>query len=462
MVFASLEFIYFFLPAFLVVYLLTPKKYRNFVLLVFSLLFYAVGEPIYILLLLFSSLVDYTHALLIERYQNQPKAKLFLMSSIVINLGMLGLFKYLDFFIDGINLLLQTSIELKELPLPIGISFFTFQTMSYSIDVYRGHIKAQRSLLNFATYVTLFPQLIAGPIVRYSEVESELVERRITVSAFSKGIRRFVKGLAKKVLIADSIGLIACAVSQMEEPSVVSLWLFVILFALQIYYDFSGYSDMAIGLGLMIGFTFPENFNYPYIARSITDFWRRWHMTLSRWFKDYLYIPLGGNRGSIWKWLRNILIVWAVTGLWHGASFNFVFWGLYFGFFLSIEKLGVLKLLQKMPRVLQHFYTLLIVLCGWVLFQVEGLQEAQKMFQGLFGFGSIDFINAGTWFYIRQVIVLLVVAVIGATPLLENIKKKVMKREIGFFIVMQIVILLILSTAYLINQNFHPFLYFRF
>ena len=372
MLFSSIAFLYFFLPA-MALYFVTPQKFKNAYLLIASLFFYFYGEPIYVSLLIFSSIVDWCHGLYIEANRGTKKAKLALVSSIIINLGLLGFFKYWDFLIGTVNSIFGTSLPLMEIPLPIGISFFTFQTMSYTIDVYRGKAHAQKNFSTFATYVCLFPQLIAGPIVRYTDVESELKDRATSVSCVSEGIIRFCVGLSKKVLIANLFGEVCTIFRGLDEPSVLFYWMYAIAFPLQVYFDFSGYSDMAIGLGKMFGFSFPENFNYPFISRTVTEFWRRWHITLGGWFRDYLYIPLGGNRVSGIKWVRNIAIVWLATGIWHGAAWNFALWGLFFGIVLIAEKLWLLKRLEKTPKWIGHFYTLNLVVLSFVIFNGDGL-----------------------------------------------------------------------------------------
>ena len=343
MVFSSLAFLQCFLPLCLLVYFLVPQKWRNGALFAFSLLFYAWGEPVYVVLMLFSTALDYTCGQMVERHQGQRGAKIALLVSVCVNLGLLGVFKYSDFLIGTVNSLFGTAISQPNLPLPIGISFYTFQTMSYTIDVYRGEAKAQRNIINFGAYVTLFPQLIAGPIVRYQTVADELEHRECSADLFADGVKRFACGIGKKVLLANNIGLLWEAASAQATPTVLTAWLGVIAYGFQIYFDFSGYSDMAIGLGRMLGFRFLENFNYPFLVDSITDFWRRWHISMGTWFRDYVYIPLGGNKGDLAKQFRNIAIVWLLTGFWHGASWNFVLWGVYFGVLLVLEKLFLLR-----------------------------------------------------------------------------------------------------------------------
>lgn len=379
MVFSSLTFLQCFLPLCLLAYFVAPKAWRNGILFAFSLLLYAWGEPVYVLLMIFSTVLDYTCG--------QRRAKAALLVSVCVNLGLLGVFKYSDFLIGTVNSLFGTAIPQPNLPLPIGISFYTFQTMSYTIDVYRGEAKAQKNIINFGAYVTLFPQLIAGPIVRYQTVADELEHRECTVELFSSGIKRFVCGIGKKVLLANNIGLLWEAASAQTTPTVLTAWLDAIAYGFQIYFDFSGYSDMAIGLGRMLGFRFLENFNYPFLADSITDFWRRWHISMGTWFRDYVYIPLGGNKGGLVKQLRNIAIVWLLTGFWHGASWNFVLWGVYFGVLLVLEKLFLLMLLKKLPVALRHVYALLLITLSWTLFAFTdisaGFAWLGSMFSGV-------------------------------------------------------------------------------
>lgn len=465
MVFSSLPFLFYFLPLALIIYYVSPKKIKNFTLLAVSLLFYTWGEPIYIFLLLFSAAIDYIHGLLIEKYRNHAplKAKLALVSSIFVNLAVLFFFKYANFLVDNINQLTNFQIEALDLPLPIGISFYTFQTMSYSIDVFRGIVRAQRNPITFALYVSLFPQLIAGPIVRYETIETELMHRKWNAEQFSDGIRIFTIGLGKKVLLANTLGALWNEIQALppNELTVLAAWLGIIAFMFQIYFDFSGYSDMAIGLGKMFGFTFPINFRYPYIAKSATEFWRRWHMTLSGWFRDYLYIPLGGNRKGKWKMYRNLFIVWGATGLWHGASWNFILWGLYFGMILAFEKAIGLKYLQKLPTFFQHFYLLFVVLMSWVVFVSEDIDFGIHYFKTMFGFAPLWDSNFIYQLYTN--IILLIIATIAATPLWRLVDKRltpsIVRNGIESIIIASI---LILSTAYLVDESFNPFLYFRF
>ena len=461
MLFSGITFMYFFLP-FTALYFLIPKRWRNGFLLAVSLFFYFFGEPVYVLLLLFSSLSDWVHGIYIEEHRGQKSAKIALVSSIIINLAMLGFFKYTDFFISTINSVFALDIPLTGIALPIGISFFTFQTMSYSIDVYRGDARAERNLGTFATYVCLFPQLIAGPIVRYTDVEKEMNERSIRQDAMADGILRFCAGMGKKVIIANLLGELCANFRMTDEKTVLFYWIYAVSYALQIYFDFSAYSDMAIGLGKMFGFNFPENFNYPFISKSITEFWRRWHMTLGGWFRDYVYIPLGGNRMGKAKWLRNIAVVWVLTGFWHGAEWNFVLWGAMFGVLLAIEKLWTLKLLERMPSVFGRIYTLFLVLLSFVVFNANGLAGVVEDFKGMFGTLGIPFSNTVTLYNISSYSVILIVSILGATPAPRRLWKKLTRKSGVILEPIGAVIVLICATAFIINGSFNPFLYFRF
>ncbi len=467
MLFSSITFLYAFLPIVLLVYFAAPRPMKNYVLLLASLVFYFFGEPVYTLLLVFSSLSDYIHGLLIEKWRGTGKAKAALISSIIINLAMLGFFKYADFFIGSINGIFGSSIPLTKLPLPIGISFFTFQTMSYTIDVYRGDAHAEKNMGSLFTYVSLFPQLIAGPIVRYTDISQQLHRRKSTVDDLYAGVVRFVTGLGKKVLIANAMGALCESFRGSADKSVGFFWLYAVAFTFQIYFDFSGYSDMAIGLGRMFGFGFPENFKYPLTANSITDFWRRWHITLGRWFRDYLYIPLGGNHVPRWRWYLNIAIVWAATGLWHGAAWNFVIWGLMFGVILILEKQKLLELLKKSGRVLPHIYVLLIVVLSFVIFNADGLTGVVADFKGLFGAAGLPLWSFETGYYLKSYGVLLLLAAIGSTPLPKNLWTRLAKTSTGSKLAVAaepvtVILLLILTTAFLVDGSFNPFLYFRF
>ncbi|GGG61884.1 MBOAT family O-acyltransferase [Paenibacillus radicis (ex Gao et al. 2016)] len=461
MVFSSLLFLFLFLPAVLALYFISPWRIKNFVLFAASLVFYAWGEPVYIVIMLLSTVTDYGFGLLLGRPGlSAGKRKAVVALSIAVNLALLSYFKYADFLIGNLNALLGTDIPLTDLALPIGISFYTFQSMSYIIDVYRGTVKAQRNWLDFATFVSLFPQLVAGPIVQYSTVAEQLRNRKVTTELFAEGVRRFTIGLAKKVLLANNIGLLWDTISGTNPLMMPALmaWLGIVAFAFQIYFDFSGYSDMAIGLGLMFGFRFNENFNRPYTAQSITDFWRRWHISLSTWFRDYVYIPLGGNRRGLLMQLRNILIVWMLTGFWHGASWNFLLWGLYFGVLLIGEKMFLLKLLQRLPRWVRHVYALLLILIGWVFFAFEELPSIGQYLLAMAGSNGQPAWNDETLYLLYTNAILLVVLIIASMPkrqLRLADKMPILKLSWHFA-------LLLLSIAYLVDATFNPFLYFRF
>ena len=459
MLFSSITFIYYFLPLLFLVYFITPKKYRNIPLLVFSLLFYFLGEPKYIIVLLLSCTINYYLSILISKKKHP---KLLLIISLIYNVGQLLYFKYTDFFITNINNLFNLDISLLHVIMPIGISFFTFQIIAYMIDVYNKKHKPAKSIIDFTMYVCLFPQLIAGPIVRYKDVEKEINKRECSIPMFSQGIKRFIIGLSKKVLLANVLGEIS---KELITETVLSSWLKPILFTLQIYYDFSGYSDMAIGIGLMLGFHFLENFNYPLIANSVTDFWRRWHISLSSWFRDYIYIPLGGNRVSKIKWIRNIIIVWFLTGFWHGASWNFILWGIYFVFFLLLEKLLIGKYLQK-TKLLKYIYTSIIVIISFLIFNTETIPSIIESLGNMFFLNNLSLTSLETTYYLRSNIVLIIISLIGATPLLKNIITKISNTK--FKIIIDIlepityIVLLTITTAFLIDASFNPFLYFRF
>lgn len=465
MVFSSIAFLYGFLPITLLLYYIVPRKWKNGVLLAASLFFYFYGEPKYTILLVISSLSDYLHSLYIEPRRGTRRAKAALVSSIAVNLLLLGVFKYADFVVETVNGVLGASIPLPRLTLPIGISFFTFQTMSYTMDVYRGDAHAEKNLLSMATYVCLFPQLVAGPIVRYVEVAEELAHRRHTAAGFAAGMRRFIIGLAKKVLLANTLGELSAQLLKAGENTVLGLWVGSLTFMLQVYFDFSGYSDMAIGLGRLFGFTFPENFNYPFISRSISEFWRRWHMTLGNWFRDYVYIPMGGNRVKPARWALNLLVVWALTGLWHGAAWNFVLWGLYFAGMLSLEKLVLEKFMQRWPGWLRHVYTLFFVLVSFVIFNADAALGWQQVLRGMFGGLSLPAVGGETLYYIRSYGVLLGLGVLGATPAARLLAQKLQAGKPGLAAGLELLcclLLLVVVTAYLVDGSFNPFLYFRF
>ena len=463
MLFTSISFLYYFLPIVIILYFIVPKKFKNFIPFLSSIFFYFCGEPIYTFLMIGEIFIAYVGA----RYLEKHRKKSILVSLLAIHIGALGLFKYSDFTINNINQIFGSKIPLLKLALPIGISFYTFQIISYVVDVYRGKVKAQKSFLKLATYVSLFPQLIAGPIVRYETIEKELDNRTSNFENFAYGVRRFVIGLGKKVLIANMLGELCDVFSTTNEKSILFYWIFAISYSLQIYFDFSAYSDMAIGLGRMFGFHFLENFNYPYISKSITEFWRRWHMSLSSWFRDYVYIPLGGNRKGTIILVRNIFIVWALTGIWHGANWTFVIWGLMFGIMLIIEKLFLTKHLEKMPSILQRIYVLFTVMISFIIFNANSIGEAWNNIIGLFGANGESLINASTVYYLKSYLVVLVIAIIGSTPLLKNIIEKLKTKTnankiINLLEPIAMASILIIVTAYLVDNSYNPFLYFRF
>ena len=456
MLFSSVTFLFFFLPITLMLHQLLPWRWKNHVLLAASVLFYASGEPVYILLLAFSAFVGWLHGLYMTRHPGHRGA---LVSAICWNLVFLLFFKYADFLTGSINSLLGTAIPALGLSLPIGISFYTFQNMSYVVDVYRGESKAEKNFASYATYLCLFPQLIAGPIVRYSDVARELRERSVDTAQFSRGVVRFLVGLGKKVLLANSIGVLAELT--VPDGSVLFSWLRAIAYTFQIYFDFAGYSDMAIGMGAMMGFQFPENFNYPYLSRSVTEFWRRWHMTLGSWFRDYVYIPLGGSRTSTGKWVRNVLIVWTLTGIWHGASWNFLLWGLYYGILLLVEKFFLGKYLKG--KVLPRIYVMLLTILGFVLFHSATASEALTEIGRMFGLGGLPVVNATALYYLKSYAVLLVLCALGSTSLPKYLAGKIQAHKA--IVVLQpamVLAVLLLVTACLVDGSFNPFLYFRF
>ena len=466
MVFSSATFLLVFLPVFLALYFLVPDRAKNTILFLFSLLFYSWGEPVYVVLMLFSTMLDYICGLQAERRQGTKGAKIALLVSVCVNIGLLAIFKYSDFLIHSVNGLTGWHIPAPGLALPIGISFYTFQTMSYTIDVYRGEARAQRNILSFGAYVALFPQLIAGPIVRYQTVADEINSRSHTMDDFGEGVRRFVCGLGKKVLLANNIGLIWKSVSALPDGQLTTLgvWLGLVACGLQIYFDFSGYSDMAIGLGRMLGFHFPENFHYPFVARSITEFWRRWHISLGTWFRDYVYIPLGGNRKGWLTQLRNIAIVWLLTGLWHGAAWNFVLWGAFYGLLLIVEKCFLLHWLDRVPAAIGHFYTLFMVTISWALFSVEDIERMGLFLRAMFG--GTPFWSREALYLLLTSVPLLAVAAAAATPLASRLYKTVSDklRELPLALAdcTAIAGCVVLCTAYLISGSYNPFLYFRF
>ena len=467
MLFSSLPFLYAFLPCVLALYFLAPARWRNAVLLLASLFFYAWGEPRFIVFMLVSIVQGYVFGRLVEKYRSdRTRARLLLTLSVVLSLGLLGYCKYADFFLSGFNALTGLHLPLLHVALPIGISFYTFQILSYVVDVYRGEVKVQRSFIDLAAYIAMFPQLIAGPIVRYSDIAAQLTDRRTTLSDLALGARRFVLGLGKKVLLANVFYELITTFKASEDRSVLFYWLYAAACVLNIYFDFSGYSDMAIGLGRIFGFRYLENFDYPYISASITEFWRRWHMSLGSWFRDYVYIPLGGNRAGRVKWLRNIFVVWLLTGLWHGAAWNFVLWGLFFAVFLTAEKLWYGKALAR-THVLKHVYVLLLVVVSFVLFDAGSVQEAVSTVGALFGAADISAVNAISLYYLRSFAVVFLVGIVGATPLPKRAVETLAATRAGAVIVdvlepLALAAVLAVSTGYLVDGSFNPFLYFRF
>ena len=458
MVFSSILFIFRFLPIAMGIYFLTPKKLKNLSLLILSLIFYSWGEPRYFLLMIASIFVDYFISINIEKNNKNKKIKILLLAiSIIFNVGILFFFKYINFFIENINSIFNMSLNNVKITLPLGISFYTFQTMSYTIDVFLGKVKAEKNIINFGAFVCLFPQLIAGPIVKYIDISKELKNRYINLDEIQEVIRLFILGLGSKVLIANNIGSLWNEVETMgfNNISTILAWMGIIAFSLQIYFDFNGYSLMAIGLGKILGFNFPNNFNYPYESRSITEFWRRWHITLGQWFKQYVYIPLGGNRLGRARTYFNLFIVWFLTGFWHGASYNFILWGLYFFILICIEKNGLLNLLNK-HKLISHIYTIFFILVGWVLFAVIDLNQIINFFKKMFIF------NAGNeWiYYLRNYIITYTIAIIFSTSFLKKIYNKFVKSNIVDTIIL--ITIFLLSIAYLVDSSYNPFLYFRF
>ena len=465
MLFSSIPFLYYFLPAVMILYFLVPWKLKNSVLLLSSLLFYGWGEPKYIFLMIASILAFYICGLLIEKARAKTWKKVWLAVSAVSSLTILGVFKYADFFVSNFNSITGLNIPLLKLALPIGISFYTFQCLSYTIDVYRGDVEAQKNPINFGAYVALFPQLIAGPIVRYIDVAKELNHRTHSWEGFALGLRRFLIGLSKKIIIANQLGELVNIFRDCNEKSVMFYWIYAIAFMLHIYFDFSGYSDMAIGLGKIFGFNFIENFNYPYMSKSIAEFWRRWHMSLGSWFRDYVYIPLGGNRVSKARWIFNTLVVWMLTGLWHGAAWNFVLWGLLYAAFLLIEKF--VPQIQKFPEFIKRGYTLFLVMIGFVLFNATDLSQAVSDVVGLFNVIELPLVNRETLYYCFSYAGVLLAAGIGATPIVKNTAEKLANSEkfgnvIAIAEPIVMFVLLIVCSAYLVDGSFNPFLYFRF
>lgn len=466
MLFSSIPFLYYFLPSVFVCYFAVPKKFKNAVLLLFSFVFYGCGEPRYLILMAASILVGYIGGLLIQRAKSMSLKKLAMFLSGAVLVGFLAYFKYADFFVSSFGSLTGISVPVLSVALPIGISFYTFQILSYVVDVYRGTL-AQKNIINFAAYVSMFPQLIAGPIVRYTDVESELQNRTHSLEKVYCGIRRFSVGLSKKVLLANQLAELCDVFRASEEKSVLFYWMYAVCFTLFIYFDFSGYSDMAIGLGKIMGFEFPENFNYPYISGSVTEFWRRWHMTLGTWFRDYVYIPLGGNRVRFARWIFNIAAVWALTGLWHGAAWNFVIWGVLYAVLLVMEKLFLSDFLKKMPRFVSHIYALFAVIMGFVIFNADSMGMALGDIRCMLGFGGLPAVNADTLYNLKSFALVIIFGTVLSTPVLMSAlksarKNAVMNKILIFAEPIAVISGIVLSTAYLVDGSFNPFLYFRF
>lgn len=468
MVFSSITFLFMFLPLALIAYYAAPRSWRNMVILLLSLVFYAWGEPVYVFLMIGSIVLDYFGGLLIQHNRkDKNKQRFIFVTVLVLNLSVLVFFKYYGFIIANINSVLGTTLQIRELPLPLGISFYTFQLISYIADVYMEKVRAQKNIINFGAYISMFPQLVAGPIVQYSDIEEQLNEREESIYKFGEGAERFICGLGKKVLLANNLGLIWREIKVMptSELSVVTAWVGIIAFTLQIYFDFSGYSDMAIGLGKIMGFEFLENFKHPYMSRSISEFWRRWHISLGSWFRDYIYIPLGGNRKGLIIQLRNLFIVWFATGLWHGASWNFIVWGVYFGALIFLEKVFLGKLLEKVPAVIAHGYTLIAVVVSWVFFEAVTVGGAFDYIGVMFGFGGNAVIDGMARYTVRTNFIVLAIAIVAATPLIRSLINK-LKTKYDFNGIVAVVLcnitILFIATAYLVSESYNPFLYFRF
>lgn len=462
MIFSSVIFIYYFLPIVLLLFYIVPNKYKNFILFLASLIFYYYSEKKFLILLILSIIVNYSLGRLITKYKDNKKV--WLIISLIFNFGLLLYFKYVNFFIDTVNNIFNINIHLMEVVLPLGISFFTFQAFSYVKDIYDGKIDGANNIIDFGMYLSMFPQLIAGPIVRYSELEDNIKRKELSFIKFGNGVERFIIGLSKKVLIANLLGELVLKLNSLVNLSVFGYIILAVSITLQLYFDFSGYSDMAIGLGKMFGFNFPDNFNYPLIASSITDFWRRWHMTLSRWFRDYVYIPMGGNRVSYSRWILNIMTVWFLTGFWHGASFNFILWGLYYGIILIIEKKFLLKFLEK-HKIFSHIYSIILILIGFVLFNSNSVLEFIIFIKNMFGLGGNSFVNQETLFYIKNYLIVIIIAIIFSIPIFKNKMELIYKKNKVVYEVIEIVIiilLLIVDTSYIVNESYNPFLYFRF
>ncbi|WP_294403144.1 MBOAT family protein [uncultured Clostridium sp.] len=466
MIFSSLLFMYIFLPVVLGIYYFSPRKLRNFVLLAISLVFYGWGEPIYIFLMIISIIVGFTGARLIDKYRdNKDLSTCIFITVLVLNIGTLFFFKYYGFLIEIINSVFNSSLRIRTLPLPLGISFYTFQIISYVVDVYKRDTAVQKNIISFGAYVSMFPQLVAGPIVQYTTIEKQLNSREENLNQFGEGVERFVLGLGKKVIIANNVGAVWNTVKPLvsSDISVLTSWIGIIAFTLQIYFDFSGYSDMAIGLGKMFGFDFMENFKYPYISKSVTEFWRRWHISLGAWFRDYIYIPLGGNRCSKIANIRNIFVVWFVTGLWHGASWNFIVWGLFFGFIIFIEKMGLLKVLDKLPSFLCNIYTMFFVVISWVFFDTDTLKDSMVYIGNMFGLNNNIAYDNMACYLLDTNKVFLIIAIVCSTPLIKHLIGHLKKSLIGKIVLIVLYIgIIIVSTSLLVGESYNPFLYFRF
>ena len=458
MVFSSIPFLFYFAVLFFALYYIVPFKLKNYCLLIFSLLFYAWGEPIYVFLMMFTAGVDWLDGLLLEKHPGMKK--LYLTIAIVINLGLLCFFKYANFLMGAVGSIFRLSLPVLDVSLPIGISFYTFQSMSYSLDVYRGNAKVEHNYFYYLMYVSMFPQLIAGPIVRYQTIADEIRVRDISKENFVNGFSRFLLGLFKKVLLANALGELFTAVSAESAVPLATAWLGLTGFALQIYFDFSGYSDMAIGMGLMMGFHFLENFDHPYISSSVTEFWRRWHMSLSTWFRDYVYIPLGGNRVTVARHIFNLMVVWLLTGFWHGAAYNFILWGIYYGVLLILEKYVYGKALEKAPGIVRHIYTVFAFMMGWALFAFDDMGALGSFLASLFGANGLA--DGGSLFYFRSYIISIVLGIVCSTPLIGNFLKKEHKPAVEVLIAVITAVLFIASVAALVTDSYNPFLYFRF
>ncbi len=466
MLFSGIPFLYYFLPVVLIFYFAVPRKLKNAVLLISSLVFYGWGEPKYIVLMIASIIIGYFSGLLIEAKNNKRDKKIFLFISVFANLGFLAYFKYADFFIENFNAVTGLGLSLLRIALPVGISFYTFQILSYTVDVYRGNTVAQKNIVNLATYITMFPQLIAGPIVRYTDIAHKLENRTHSFEKFSAGARRFIIGLSKKVLVANLLGELCDTFKASDDKAVLYYWLYAVAFAVHVYFDFSGYSDMAIGLGKIFGFDFCENFNYPFISKSATEFWRRWHMSLGTWFRDYVYIPMGGNRVSKPRQFFNIFTVWMLTGFWHGAAWTFVVWGLYFAIFLCIEKVFLLKRLEK-SKIFNRIYVFVIISVSFVIFNATDMGEALEYIKCMFGFGKIPLVSEEYIYYLKSYGVPMIIGLVGATPVVKNavnklLEKKTAQKVINIIEPVVLVALAVTVTAFLVDGSFNPFLYFRF